>query len=52
VTTLVDSSVLLDVLAPSDWRQWSEEHLSAAGHVQDVLGAQAGVGAIAQRGHQ
>jgi predicted nucleic acid-binding protein len=30
VTTLVDSSVLLDVLAPSDWRQWSEKQLSAA----------------------
>jgi predicted nucleic acid-binding protein len=30
VTTLVDSSVLLDVLAPSQWRQWSEEQLSAA----------------------
>ncbi len=30
MTTLVDSSVLLDVLAPSDWRQWSEERISAA----------------------
>jgi predicted nucleic acid-binding protein len=29
VTTLVDSSVLLDVLAPSPWRAWSEEQLSA-----------------------
>lgn len=30
MTTLVDSSVLLDVLAPSRWRKWSEEHLAAA----------------------
>jgi predicted nucleic acid-binding protein len=28
VTTLVDSSVLLDIMAPSPWRQWSEEKLS------------------------
>ena len=25
MTTLVDTSVLLDVLAPSPWRKWSEE---------------------------
>jgi len=30
VTTLVDSSVLLDVMAPSPWRAWSEEHLAMA----------------------
>lgn len=30
MTTLVDSSVLLDVLAPSPWRPWSEERLAAA----------------------
>ncbi len=36
MTTLVDSSVLLDVLAPSDWRQWSEEQLSAAADRGDV----------------
>jgi predicted nucleic acid-binding protein len=30
VSTLVDSSVLLDILAPSPWRQWSEEHLATA----------------------
>jgi hypothetical protein len=30
VTTLVDSSVLLDVLAPSPWRQWSEQSLATA----------------------
>lgn len=30
MTTLVDSSVLLDVLAPSPWRSWSEDHLAAA----------------------
>jgi len=29
-TTLVDSSVLLDVIAPSGWRAWSEEHLAQA----------------------
>jgi len=28
--TLVDSSVLLDVLAPSPWRDWSEQALAAA----------------------
>lgn len=27
MTTLVDSSVLLDVMAPSSWREWSERHL-------------------------
>jgi predicted nucleic acid-binding protein len=27
VTTLVDTSVLLDVMAPSPWRAWSEEQL-------------------------
>jgi predicted nucleic acid-binding protein len=27
-TTLIDSSVLLDILAPSPWREWSEEHLA------------------------
>jgi predicted nucleic acid-binding protein len=30
VTTLVDSSVLLDIMAPSSWREWSEEHLVSA----------------------
>jgi predicted nucleic acid-binding protein len=30
VTTLVDSSVLLDIMAPSSWREWSEEHLASA----------------------
>lgn len=30
MTTLVDSSVLLDVLAPSPWRDWSEGQLAAA----------------------
>jgi predicted nucleic acid-binding protein len=30
MTTLVDSSVLLDVLAPSEWRDWSERELAAA----------------------
>ena len=28
--TLVDSSVLLDVLAPSSWREWSERALALA----------------------
>jgi predicted nucleic acid-binding protein len=30
VSTLVDSSVLLDILAPSPWRDWSEQHLAEA----------------------
>lgn len=30
MTTLIDSSVLLDILAPSSWRQWSEESLANA----------------------
>lgn len=29
-TTLIDSRVLLDILAPSSWRDWSEEHFAAA----------------------
>lgn len=36
MTTLVDSSVLLDVLAPSSWRQWSEAHLQAAADRGDL----------------
>lgn len=36
MTTLVDSSVLLDVLAPSRWRQWSEKELSAAAEHGEV----------------
>lgn len=27
MTTLVDTSVLLDVMAPSSWRDWSEQQL-------------------------
>jgi predicted nucleic acid-binding protein len=34
--TLVDSSVLLDIVAPSEWRPWSEEHLAAAADQGDV----------------
>jgi predicted nucleic acid-binding protein len=30
VTTLIDSSVLVDIVAPSPWRQWSEESLARA----------------------
>jgi predicted nucleic acid-binding protein len=36
LTTLVDSSVLLDVLAPSPWREWSEEHLALAAESGDL----------------
>ena len=34
--TLVDSSVLLDVIAPSDWREWSEQRLAAAADAGDI----------------
>lgn len=37
MSTLIDSSVLLDVLAPSEWRRWSEEHLAAAADRGDVI---------------
>jgi len=30
VRTLLDSSVLLDLIAPSDWRPWSEQRLVEA----------------------
>lgn len=30
MTTLIDSSVLLDIMAPSPWRQWSEQELAKA----------------------
>lgn len=30
MSTLIDSSVLLDIMAPSPWRQWSEENLAEA----------------------
>lgn len=36
MTTLVDSSVLLDILAPSPWRGWSEEQLARAADDGDV----------------
>jgi hypothetical protein len=32
----VDLSVLLDVLAPSSWRQWSEQALAAAAEHGEV----------------
>ena len=34
--TLVDSSVLLDLLAPSPWRPWSEQPLAAAADTGEV----------------
>lgn len=54
MTTLVDSSVLLDVLAPSAWRAWSEEHLAAAAEsgalaINQVIYAEVAVG-FAERG--
>ncbi len=36
MTTLVDSSVLLDLLAPSPWREWSEEQLVGAAERGDL----------------
>ena len=36
MTTLVDSSVLLDVMAPSPWREWSEEHLAEAAEAGEL----------------
>jgi predicted nucleic acid-binding protein len=36
VTTLIDSSVLLDVLTPSAWRGWSEEQLALAADRGDI----------------
>ncbi len=49
MTTLVDSSVLLDVLAPSPWRSWSEEQLAAVAEhgevaINQVVYAEIGVG--------
>ncbi len=55
MTTLVDSSVLLDVMAPSAWRSWSEEHLASAAEdgelaINQVVYAEVGVGfATAER---
>jgi predicted nucleic acid-binding protein len=34
--TLVDSSVLLDIMAPSPWREWSEEHLAQAAESGEI----------------
>lgn len=47
--TLVDSSVLLDVMAPSSWRNWSEENLAAAAErgelaINQVVYAEVAVG--------
>jgi predicted nucleic acid-binding protein len=53
LTTLVDTSVLLDVLAPSSWRAWSEEHLeetAAQGDlaINQVIYAEVAVGFASQ----
>ena len=53
MTTLVDTSVLLDVLAPSSWRAWSEEHLRTAASrgdlaINQVIYAELGVGFATQ----
>jgi predicted nucleic acid-binding protein len=36
VTTLVDSSVLLDVMAPSAWRDWSARRLAEVADADEV----------------
>jgi len=36
MSTLVDSSVLLDIMAPSCWREWSEQQLASAIDAGDV----------------
>jgi predicted nucleic acid-binding protein len=53
LTTLVDTSVLLDVLAPSSWRAWSEEHLEEAAAqgdlaINQVIYAEVAVGFASQ----
>jgi predicted nucleic acid-binding protein len=49
----VDTSVLLDVLAPSPWREWSEEHLASAAEqgdlaINQVIYAEVAVGFASQ----
>jgi predicted nucleic acid-binding protein len=49
----VDTSVLLDVLAPSPWREWSEEHLAIAAEqgdlaINQVIYAEVAVGFASQ----
>ena len=36
MTTLVDTSVLLDVMAPSPWREWSEQQLARVADEGDL----------------
>jgi predicted nucleic acid-binding protein len=53
LTTLVDTSVLLDVLTPSSWRAWSEEHLEEAAArgdlaINQVIYAEIAVGFASQ----
>ena len=36
MTTLVDTSVLLDIVAPSTWREWSEAQLEIAAGAGDL----------------
>lgn len=36
MTVLIDTSVLLDVIVPSDWRSWSEAKLSECADHDDV----------------
>lgn len=49
----MDTSVLLDVLAPSPWRDWSEEHLEEAADaralaINQVIHAEVAVGFASQ----
>jgi predicted nucleic acid-binding protein len=53
LTTLVDTSVLLDVLALSSWREWSEEHLEKGASegdlaINQVICAEVAVGFASQ----
>lgn len=53
MTTLIDTSVLLDIMAPSSWRVWSEEHLGFAAGAGDlainqIIYAELAVGFAAQ----
>jgi predicted nucleic acid-binding protein len=49
LTTLVDTSVLLDVVAPSSWRAWSEQQLIEASDrgpvaINQIISAELSVG--------
>ena len=57
MTTLVDTSVLLDVVAPSEWRDWSEQQLIEASErgpvaINQIISAELAAGFASKDGFE